>query len=115
MKKTALFAFNGNLMCFAHAMLNVLDLHEKGYDAILIIEGAACSLLKELNEEQTPFHKAYRSIIDKKLLSCVCKACCAKLGTLEEAQKQELPLGADMSGHPSMEAYLQKGYEIITL
>jgi hypothetical protein len=115
MKKTAVFAFNGNLTCFAHALLNVLDLHAKGYVSTLVIEGASCKLLKELNTEGTPFHAQYRQVIEKDLLSCVCKACCAKLGSLEEAKNQGLPLGADMAGHPSMERYIREGFDIITV
>lgn len=40
-KKLAIFAFNGETMCLAHALLNVLDMKEKGYDIKLIIEGCA--------------------------------------------------------------------------
>ena len=44
----------------------------------------------------------------------VCRACSSKLGTLEAAKEQELALLDDMSGHPGMSAYRDKGYEIIT-
>ena len=37
-KKVAIFAFNGKPMCFVHALLNTLDMKEKGYDVKLIIE-----------------------------------------------------------------------------
>jgi len=37
--KVALFAFNGDPMCFAHVLINALDLREKNYDVRLIIEG----------------------------------------------------------------------------
>ena len=40
-KKVAIFAFNGETMCFAHALLNALDMKEKGYDIKLVIEGSA--------------------------------------------------------------------------
>jgi len=40
-KETAIFAFNGETMYFAHALLNVLDMKGKGYDVKLIIEGSA--------------------------------------------------------------------------
>ena len=32
MEKVALFAFNGELMCFIHVLLNAIDMKEKGYD-----------------------------------------------------------------------------------
>lgn len=44
----------------------------------------------------------------------VCKGCAQKMGTLDEAVRQDLPLLADMSGHPSVSGYIEDGYEIIT-
>ena len=32
MRKFVLFAFNGELMCFIHVLLNALDMQEKGFD-----------------------------------------------------------------------------------
>ena len=36
MKKVALFAFNGELMCFVHVLLNALDMKEKGYEDMVL-------------------------------------------------------------------------------
>jgi hypothetical protein len=36
------------------------------------------------------------------------------MGTLEAANAQQLPLLADMNGHPAMSAYMDAGYTIIT-
>ncbi len=58
MKKIAIFAFQGELMCFAHAR---------------------------------------------------------KMGTLESAIDQDLPLCSGMSGHPSMSGYINEGYSIIAI
>ncbi|MGM0443196.1 MAG: cytoplasmic protein [Fibrobacterota bacterium] len=116
MKKYAIFGFNGNLTCFAHAMLNVLDLNSRPEtEAVLVIEGASCSLIGELAQAGTPFHAQYTEIINKGYLAAVCRACCAKLKTLDHAKEQQLPLGDDMSGHPSFGSYLAQGYEIITI
>ncbi|MDD3148490.1 MAG: cytoplasmic protein [Candidatus Riflebacteria bacterium] len=115
MKKIAVFAFQGELMCFAHALLNTIDLSEKGYEVQLIIEGGATKLIAQLAAPETPFHKQYSQVIEKKLLAGVCKACAGKMGTLEEARKQELPLLDDMSGHPGFAHWLGLGYEIISM
>ena len=45
MRKTALFVFNGDPMCFIHVLLNALDMHEKGYEVKTVIEGAATKLI----------------------------------------------------------------------
>ncbi|MCK4604812.1 MAG: hypothetical protein KAU41_09025 [Deltaproteobacteria bacterium] len=48
MKKVALFAFNGELMCFIHVLLNTLDMNERGHEVKIVIEGAATKLVPEL-------------------------------------------------------------------
>lgn len=112
MDKFAFFAFNGDLMCFQHVLLNALDLEEKGYQAKIIFEGEAVKLVQKLEESN---NKQYFEAKEKGLIDCICKACSAKLGVLEYNEQVDIPLKGDMSGHPSMESYIKKGFEIITL
>ena len=58
-KKIAIFAFNGELMCFAHALLNAQDMHEKGYDVKVVIEGSATKLVPELAKKGNPMFSLY--------------------------------------------------------
>ena len=37
MSKTALFAFNGEPMCFMHVLLNAWDLHERGETVRVVV------------------------------------------------------------------------------
>ncbi len=115
MKKIAIFAFQGELMCFAHALLNCLDLHSKGFQVRLIIEGSATKLITQLAASETPFHKQYEKVIAEKLLAGICKACASKMGTLDEANRQGLPLLDDMSGHPGFASWLAEGYSIVSM
>ncbi|MFP4067824.1 MAG: hypothetical protein ACLFS5_10045 [Spirochaetaceae bacterium] len=39
MRKFALFAFNGDPMCFVHVLLNALDIKEQGHEVALVVEG----------------------------------------------------------------------------
>ena len=39
MKKVALFAFNGELMCLMHVLLNAIDMNERGQEVKIVIEG----------------------------------------------------------------------------
>jgi len=113
-KKYALFAFNGELMCFAHALLNAIDMADKGYEVKLIIEGSAAGLINDFENPETPFRGLYQKCLEQGLLDCVCRACASKMGSLAAAEKNQLPLCDDMSGHPGMSRYLAEGYEIIT-
>ena len=112
-KKVAIFAFNGEMMCFAHALLNALDMREKGYDIKLIIEGSATRQIKELSEPDKPFAKIYGKTKEAGLIDCVCQACATQTGSLDSAKEQNLPLCSEMSGHPSMARYLGDGYQVL--
>lgn len=114
MNKYALFVFNGDPICFIHVVLNALDMHAKGEDVKIIIEGASVKLIPELVKPGNPLHGLWKKCLDAGLIEGVCKACSSKLGTLDDAKVQGLTLLGDMSGHPGMSAYRSQGYEIIT-
>ncbi|HKI48540.1 MAG TPA: cytoplasmic protein [Desulfobacteria bacterium] len=114
MKKIALFVFNGDPMCFIHVLLNALDMKAKGNETKIIIEGASVKLISEMVKSRNPLNGLWKKNLAAGLVEGVCKACSSKLGTLEAAKEQGLTLLDDMSGHPSMSAYRDKGYEIIT-
>ena len=114
MKKAALFAFNGELMCFAHVLLNALDMKERDYDVKIIFEGSATKLIKDLNNPETPFANLYKKAKGAGLIDCACKACTNKMGTIKEAQEQKIHLVGEMSGHPSIAKYIEAGYTVLT-
>ena len=112
MNKYALFAFNGNAMCFVHVLLNALDLKARGAEAVaIVIEGEAVKLVHELETSKNPL---YMKAKEQGLMDCICKACSAKMGVLEFNESTGIPVTGDMSGHPSMGDYLEKGNQIIT-
>ena len=114
MQKVALVAFNGETMCFAHALLNALDMHSRNYDVKLIIEGSAARQVLDLSVPGVPFADLYAKVKAAGLITAVCRACASKMGSLEAAEAQSLPLVGEMSGHPPLAEWVQGGYQIIT-
>jgi len=114
MQKTALYAFNGEMMCFVHVLLNALDLNAKGHEVALVIEGSATKLAPELAQPDNPMHGLWTKVRDAGLISAVCRACSQKMGVLQQIEDMGLPLGDDMQGHPGMARYLDNGYRVIT-
>ena len=112
--KLALFAFNGDPMCFVHVLLNAVDSSEKGIEVALIIEGGATGLLKDMVKPTHQFHDLYEKVKKLGLIDCVCRACSHKMGSLESAKDQDLPLCDELSGHPAMSRYIERGYTIIS-
>ncbi len=109
-----LYAFNGELMCFVHVLLNGLDMAEKGTKVSIIFEGASVTLISELEKESCPFHKMYIKAKSQGLFEGACKACSVKLKVKEEVEAAGIPLIGEMAGHPAMSDYIEKGYKIIT-
>ena len=114
MKKIAVFAFNGEPMCFVHVLLNTLDMADKGYAVKLVIEGSATGLITDLAQPGATFGHLYQQVRERGLIDCVCNACAEKTQSIDSAREQGLPLCAELKGHPSMHRYMDEGYEIIT-
>ena len=113
-RKVALFAFNGETMCFVHVLINAIEMVERGYEVKLIIEGSACKQIEELDDTDKPFSNLYRKVKELGILDCVCKACSNKMETHESAVSQDLNLCGELGGHPSIARYMDDGYEILT-
>jgi hypothetical protein len=114
MKKTVLFAFNGDLMCFIHVLLNALDMKERGEEPKIVIEGSATKLIPQLADAGNPLHALYQKAKRLDLIAGACKACSHKMGTSDAAEKQGLGLLDDITGHPSMARYREEGFDVIT-
>lgn len=112
--KFALFVFRGDMLCFVHVLVNALDTVERGGEAKIIFEGEAVKLVGELARQEAAFHGLYVQCKEKGLIAGACKACSAKLGATEAVEAEGLPFLADAKGHPSMAAWREEGYEIIT-
>ena len=115
-KKIVLFAFQGELMCFLHVMLNGLDMKKRGFDVQVVIEGQATKLIKTFHDggKDLPFLNIWTEFKAAGLIHAVCKSCATKMGSIREAELEHLPIVGDMSGHPAMAPYLDAGYEIIS-
>ena len=113
-KRVVLVAFNGDPMCFVHVLLNALDMENRGYEVKVVIEGSATKLASRLIDETNPHSKLYLNVRGKGMIDCVCQACAAKMGALEEVEAQGLPVCNEMNGHPSLAKYMEQGYEVIT-
>ena len=112
-KKVTMFAFNGDAMCFGHALLNVLNMKENGYDIKLIIDGSATRQVRELTQNNSLFGRIYGKVKEAGLIDCVCKSCSALTESLESAREQGLTFCEEMSGHPSIARYMDDGYQVL--
>ena len=100
MKKIALFAFNGELMCFVHVLLNAIDMNDRRYEVKIIIEGSATKLVPELAQPENPMHRLYEKAkgLDLTILDSINDH--GEFHLLHICKDQiRLPLYADYPGH----------------
>ncbi|MBN2809398.1 MAG: DsrE family protein [Deltaproteobacteria bacterium] len=114
MTKTVIFAFRGDPMCFVHVLLHGLEMAAKGMGGEIIIEGDAVKLVSEMAKPGHFLHQLYVKAKTQGLILGACRACSTKLGVAQAVAAENVALIGEMSGHPSMSAYLEKGFNVIT-
>lgn len=114
-QKVLIVAMSGELSCFLHVLLNVLDMDRRGFAARVVIEGRATAFIRELADSATPPAALYEQVKSDGLIDCVCRACATTTGALEAAQAQGLRIVDEMAGHPSLGRFIAEGYQLITL
>jgi hypothetical protein len=113
--KVVLVAFREEPMCLVHVWLNALDMHKKGMEIKVVLEGASTqNLIQYHKNPKAPFVNFFQECFTAGLIDAVCKACATKMGALDAAVALKLPIRGEMSGHPSLGAYIADGYQILT-
>ena len=112
MKKVVIFAFKGDPMCFVHVLLNARDMHERGIEAKIVIEGESVKLLQELEQSKNPL---YLEVKELGLIHSICKACSIKMNVAAYNETLGIKMLGDMAGHVAMSTFINDGYEVITL
>lgn len=113
MKKVVFYAFKGEPMCFVHLLFNAIDMHEKGIETKIVIEGKATALVEPMIKEGNPF---FKKVVKLGLIDAVCRACAHQTGALPYIEKEtDLPINDVLHGHPPMAPYIEKGFSLVTL
>ena len=76
-------------MCFVHVLINAIDLHEKGIETKIIMEGEAVTLIRTLDAEE---NKLYLKARELGLFDSICKACSSQMGVLDYNEKCGIPV-----------------------
>lgn len=109
-KKYLIYAMNGEMMCFLHALMNADQLKGQGHEVKVVLEGGACKLVEKLESTQ---NKLYFKLKEDGTIAGVCLACSKVLGVLEANEASGLPLLEDMNGHAGVGPYVAEDYEVM--
>lgn len=104
-----------------HAFMYANDLHRKGYQTRIIVEGMATRLLADL--EQAP-HRLQKAVADAKAAGLIAGACLQASSGCGSAEDRDIVdaikahgvvLLDDLDNHASIEPFIRDGYEIIAI
>lgn len=115
MEKVAFFVFREEEMCFVHVLLYALDYAASGKTFQIVFEGAATRLIPRLAQPEHPLHGLYEKVKSQGGIAGACRACSAKMGVLEDVQKENIPVLDEMNGHPSLRRFIEEGFHVLTL
>ncbi|MCS7241576.1 MAG: cytoplasmic protein [Candidatus Caldatribacterium sp.] len=115
MEKVVFFVFRDEEMCFIHVLLYALDYLAAHKTFHVVFEGRATRLVPLLAAEDHPLHTLYAKVKAQGGIAGACRACSAKMGVLQDIEKEGIPLLDDMNGHPSVRRFFEEGYTVLLM
>jgi hypothetical protein len=104
-----------------HAFLYALDLHSKGYQTRIIVEGMATRLLADLERAPLRLQKAVADAKNAGLIAGACLQACSGCGNtadrnvVDAIKARGVGFLDDMENHAGIEPFIRDGYEVIAL
>lgn len=100
-----------------HALLYATELKEKGYEIVLIFDGAGTEWAEELSnpDSKSKILPMYNTFKETGVQEIICDYCAGAFGIKRKIKSRQAPLLSEYKGHPSIEKWVRKGYQIIVL
>ena len=104
-----------------HAFMYANDLHRKGYETKVIVEGMATRLFADLDKAPPRLQKAVAEAKASGVIAGVCLQASSGCGSPEDRNIVDAISGqgvgflSDLDNHAGIEPFLKAGYEIITV
>ena len=115
MTKVVFFAFNSEPVCFMHAILNALDLEERGMWGEIVFEGKSTDLVPLISQPDHFMYPLYEQAKNRGMFYGGCQACAGKMNVTDVFASENIPLIGDMNGHAPMSDFIKQDYTIITI
>jgi hypothetical protein len=104
-----------------HAFMYANDLHRKGYQTKMIVEGMATRLLSDLDKAPPRLRKAVADAKASGLIAGACLQASSGCGSPEDRNivdaitAQGVGFLSDLDNHAGIEPFLREGYEVIAI
>lgn len=98
-----------------HAMLYSKELKEKGYDVVLIFDGAGTEWAEALMDEKNKLSPVFQQVQSLGIVQVVCDYCSTAFKVKAPLQKKGAHFEGDYGGHPSIAKWVDQGYQLVVL
>lgn len=104
-----------------HAFMYANDLHRKGYQTRIIVEGMATRLLADLEQAPLRLQKAVTEAKTAGLIAGACLQASSGCGSAEDRdivdaiKARDVAFLSDLDNHAGIEPFIRDGYEIIAI
>ena len=100
-----------------HALLYATELKEKGYEVVLMFDGAGTEWIEEFSapDSQSKLLPAYKVFKKTGIQEIICDFCALAFNVKGKLEKRQFPLTSEYKGHPSIAKWVKKGYRLIIL
>jgi predicted peroxiredoxin len=122
MQRKILFVLFAEDVCRQlHTLMYASDLHRKGYQTKVIIEGMATRLLADLDKAPPRLQKAVADAQAAGLIAGACLQASTGCGSAEDRnvvdaiRAQGVGFLSDLENHAGIEPFLREGYEVIAI
>lgn len=115
--KVAFFVLNRELGPFILAMKNAKAMVKAGKEVVIVLEEKGTALLFEMKDTTRLSSKMFEELVQAHMV-VVCRACAVKteaLFAVSGSSKIKFVADVDVDGHVSMNTYVDKGFQIITV
>lgn len=120
MRKLLFLVFTDESCRQTHALMYALDLHRRGYQVRVVLEGVATKVMHELEVDQSRIGSMLRDAREAGILAGACKRAsggCAcddpARNVVDLAREHHIALLDDLDGHAGIEPFVREGYEVI--
>ena len=109
MTKVVFFAFNAEPVCFMHAILNAIDLEEKGMWGEIVFEGKSTDLIPLISQPDHFINPLYVQAKERGMFYGACLSCSNKMNVTDIVEAENIPFADAVS----MNMFCEPAYGVI--
>ncbi len=108
-------AGEGELARALHGLLYARELKQGGHQVRLLFDGAGTGWIPRMEDPAWKYHSVYRWVKEQGLIGGACQYCSTAFRVADSVLQAGIALLGEADGHPSLQALVEDGYQLLIL